>query len=123
MIRPTPAELATIRKIAQQIARRSFIKIEVGERFALDDCRRASINILEIDDTDRWEKSDLNETRDWSVLRKGIPSQDGRAVVDFYVYERPSLELSCNIAAEFEGGRLVRIFNSSAIGDPTLWTK
>lgn len=113
MIKPTREELATIRKSAEVACRKEGMTlgvIRVGERFSLAEGTKMedhSINILQVDPTTDWEESDLFDTHEWKRLRSGIPSDDGRAVVDFYCYNRGMEELITNMQAHFDGGKLV----------------
>lgn len=108
MIKPTREEIAIVRAACRQAARPARVhRVEPGIRcpFADGIDHAPSMNILQIDPTPDWEESDLYTMAEWSDFRKGVPSDDGRAVVDFYVYSRDELET--NVQAVFDGGRLV----------------
>jgi hypothetical protein len=85
------ADRKVIRSYAAKAARRrpGQIIIEVGERFCLDEgpwvC---SFNILMIDKTEDWDDSDLNQTWRFSEVKEIELTPDGKALVDFYIYER-----------------------------------
>lgn len=124
MIKPSTVDLATIRECAKRACRMqgdTLHKIEVGERYSTNegapDVR--SINILQVDATPHWEESDLFDLVDWADFKRGIPSDDGRAMVDFYCYSRDGL--STNIQARFERGRLVWTGIDSDIAPFTHW--
>lgn len=107
MIKPTKEELAIIRqaaKVACQKEGYSLKRIEIGMRYG-SEIEDASINILMIDETKDWEESDLFTTVEWKDFKKGIPTDDGRAVVDFYLYD--SIGLCTNMQAHFNASKLV----------------
>lgn len=108
LIVPTAEEASIVRKAATEWAKAANepgpYRVEVGERYA-DDVWAGSINVLQVDKTRDWEESDLRDVHPWSDFLKGVPTDDGRAIVDFYVYGRDGL--ACNIQAKFYKGRLV----------------
>lgn len=114
MIKPSREEYAIIRECAKAACRKegaTLFKMEAGQRMSVAEDRTGmeepSINILQIDKTADWEESDLYTTVYWEDVRKtGIPSDDGRAVVDFYCYARDE-GLITNMQAHFDNGKLV----------------
>ena len=95
---PTPAEKRAIRTVAAMSENRkgSTVHIEIGERYALTRADNVpwqdtiSINLLSFPgEKEGLDNSDLHQTVGWSELSHGVPlTSDGRAVVDFYVYEK-----------------------------------
>lgn len=69
------------------------IHIEVGERVSLDGDFRTGFNILALgtgeNPNDPFDGTDLHQPLPWSYLDDGIElTADGKALVDFYVYEK-----------------------------------
>jgi hypothetical protein len=65
------------------------ITIEIGLRYPLTGDGTVSENILLVDPTGDIDNTDLHDTRPFSDLDGGVPlSSDGKAIVDFYVYEK-----------------------------------
>lgn len=65
------------------------IIIEVGERVALDGSGVISTNLLTFGpDEDGIDRSDLHQPVEWAELDRGVELVDGKAIVDFYVYEK-----------------------------------
>lgn len=113
-MRLTPADIRTIRaeveKIARRYSRSRRFKIEIGERHNVEQDRGTSINILAVTDDPDWDDTDLYTTRDWAEIRKAIPvTEDGRAILDFYIYEFDGGDLVCNAQAEIDAGGLLAI--------------
>lgn len=122
--KPTAAEKRAIRAYAAKHERRKpgGIVLEIGER---SDGVTHSSNLLTFGpDMDAgFEASDLSQPLPWSSLDLGVETINGRAVVDFYVYEKrigePG-ELLSNVQAHVEliqyAPRLVSI---TGTGSPT----
>lgn len=113
VIKPTADELRIIRAYAEKTARLTRVKLEPGIRININnsDIER-SINILLVteDDPTNWSDTDLWSTANWNDFKKGFPSKNGAAIVDFYVYSLGySGQLECNVQAHFENGRLVHM--------------
>ena len=109
--KPSVADLKTIREAATQSAG-CAVALEVGMRVAFGTAQAVmSYNILEVDDTPDWEKSDLYSPVKLEDFKKeGTNLVDGKAVLDFYVYSRGLYpELICNVVAHFEDGKLVKV--------------
>lgn len=86
--KPTAAEKKAIRGFAARSERRKPMQlhIEIGGRW---NGEIENTNVLLVDSTEHWEKSDLNQTWPWSDLSYGIDlTPNGLALVDFYVYEK-----------------------------------
>lgn len=109
-VRLKTEEVAMIRKISEQEARRNGGKapytMELGERVALKPgTHETSFNIylLTEDRTGDWDGTDLNQTYEWKRIREKIElSHDGLAMIDFYIYERTrdgNGDLICNSQA------------------------
>ena len=90
--KPTAADKKTIREFAARSEKRKPLQlhIEIGERYSLTrESGYADTNVLLVDNTPDWEESDLSQTWPWAELKWGIRlTKEGRAVVDFYVYEK-----------------------------------
>jgi hypothetical protein len=90
--KPTDLEKKRIKGFAAQSEKRkpTRLHMRIGERYSLTRGINAnSTNVMLIDDTIDWEDSDLFQTCPWSDLKNGIElTKEGRAQVDFYVYER-----------------------------------
>jgi hypothetical protein len=126
------ADLKTIRETARRLARAEgcrtrYVHIEIGERYNLErgHLESSSINILKVDSTPCWDDSDLFETRPFSwITDKPVELADGRAVLDFYIYERYGAndhgDLVCNMQADLDALGLVRTYDTVR-GD--LWTR
>ncbi len=119
-IRPTADEFAAIRTAAKQVTTRTVHHVELGKRYGFKVDHAPSINLLQVDVTKDWEESDLDDFVSWADFRAaGIPSDDGRATVDFYVYSSEGLEGNCQ--AVFIGGRLVFVGVLGAGFGVTYW--
>lgn len=132
-IKITAADLKTIKEqckaIAKKHSRASRFQIEIGERYNIDTAfDRTSINVLSIsnDPTGEWNDTDLNTTVDFSTLRKPLEmTEDGRAIVDFYIYEWDSSfrewgDLVTNAQAEFDMSGLKAMHCDM---DKNVWTR
>lgn len=107
------------------------ISIEIGERIALDGSGLISCNLLTFGDADTaLDKSDLHSPSPWSDLDYGVELIDGKAIVDFYVYEKrvgDLGELLSNVQAHVETiqgkPRLKKITGTGikTVSGETLW--
>lgn len=111
--KPTPAEWQAIRYAAHCEGRASRIRIQPGIRCGNE---RTSMNILTLtDDPVDWEGTDLFDYGNLDDFKRGVPlTGDGRAIVDFYLFEmptqrRPATDLLGNVTVTYEGGRITRI--------------
>jgi hypothetical protein len=91
--KPTAKEKDRIRDFAARSEKRapSSLHIEIGERYntTTGGPYKSSTNVMLVDSTPDWEESDLHDTHPWGDLKHGIElTLDGRAQVDFYVYEK-----------------------------------
>ena len=115
--KPTTTEKKNIRAYAAKFEklRPAQIIIEAGERVSLV-TGNTSFNVLLIDQTPDWDESDLHDTHGWTdTLTRGIPlTEDGRAVTDYYVYEKVWND---------HGDLLTNVQTHVAMlnGKPTLW--
>lgn len=136
----TPDEKRAIRAVAaaSENLKPQAIAIEIGERYALtrapdvDWKDTISINLLTFPgEMEGKDNSDLHQTVPWSDLDYGVPlTIEGRAVVDFYVYEKrvgDTGDLLTNVQAHVETvdgkPRLVKITGTGmpAVSGDTLW--
>lgn len=124
-IKPTADELRIIRAYAEKAAGLSKVRLEPGIRVNINDNNvERSINVLLVtkDDPLNWGDTDLWSTANWNEFKKGFPSKDGEAIVDFYVYGLGySGQLECNVQAHFKDGRLIGMtddFNRNINGLP-----
>lgn len=87
----TPADRRAIRAYAAQgeKLKPGQITIEVATRVStIFGNSRTSMNVYNIDDTEDWSESDLHDKHAFSSV-KAIPlDEQGRALVDFYIYEK-----------------------------------
>lgn len=106
--KPTQAECDLIRAAAARAAGTKGIKLEPGLRIGDADRELESMNIARVSDLADWEDTELSDFGTWLGFRKGVPlTDDGRAVVDFYVHDRE--ELNTNVIAYYQGGQLVEV--------------
>lgn len=89
--KPTSAEKKALRGYAAKYEKRrpGQLHIEIGIRHNLEVDRGTSVNVMLVSDLVDWDDTDLYDRCGWSDLDYGVPlTREGRAVVDFYVYER-----------------------------------
>lgn len=90
--KPTDLDRKRIKGFAARSEKRkpTRLHMRIGERYSLTRGITAnSTNVMLVDDTTDLEDSDLFQTCPWSDLKYGIElTKEGRAQVDFYVYER-----------------------------------
>lgn len=132
--KPTQAECDLIKRAAalesQPRVSVSQLRLEPGIRYNTEDVTRdSSINIALVSDLEDWGDTDLEQVWYWSDFRKGVQlTDDGRAVVDFYI--RPRTEaiadkhdldhLLGNVVAYYADGKLVAIRGIGHRGDDYL---
>lgn len=106
--KPTPSERRIIRDCASRSAGMRSVKIEVGERYLIEAVNLTSINIRLLSNDPDWNDTDLYQSLPWSEFVRGVPlTDDGRALVDFYVYSPGEYgELKTNVQACYEHGAL-----------------
>lgn len=118
--KPTADDKRTIRAVAaaSERCKPGALQIEVAERASITPGSNAvSTNLLLVGGTpeDLFAGSDLHQPLPWNELDCGIElTEDGRAVVDFYVYEKvfgDHGELLTNVQAH------VKVIE----GKPMLW--
>ena len=128
-IRLSAEDVRTIRREVEREGKRNsragrFV-LEIGIRHGDADLG-VSINVLAVsrDPSGEWNDTDLYDKAPWSDVRKPIPlTAEGRAVLDFYVYEWERGEvgdLVCNAQAEIDSAGLVAIHADS---DKDRWRR
>lgn len=120
--KPTQAQCDLIRRAAaREVDRTSRFSLTLrpGLRYNTErNVSPASMNIALISNEPDWDDTDLFDFSDWATFRKGVPlTEDGRAIVDFYVRDRNEGELLSNISLDYAGGKIVRIYGYSGLGD------
>jgi hypothetical protein len=122
--RPTDDECRIIRKCAEKSAGFKRVEINPGTRFNLRHPNRGDhMNIclcFAPGENASMGGTDLADNAfTWSYFRKGFPLQDGRAIVDFWVYNTgPDAELQTNVTTYWERARLIRI---EGVGNGIMW--
>lgn len=124
MHKPTAWEKNIIRDCAKKSAGCKGVKLEPGERVRLGSQRgepgdRYSLNLALLADDDHLDNTDLFTTRPWRDFVDGFPlTGDGRAVIDFYVYETayPG-DLMTNVMAYWRNNKLMMVKDSGGV----LW--
>lgn len=126
--KPTQAECDLIKQAAalESMPRVSVgaLRLEPGIRYSLTPGNnRQSMNIATLTDREDWEDTDLADFATWQQFREGVPlTEDGRAIVDFYIRPRSGDDLLGNVVAIYEGGRLVAIHGCGRSGrDYLAW--
>lgn len=126
--RITQADADAIRNVAIRASGCRRIALEPGSRVNTSDHGRGyNVNIRLVSDEPDWNDTDLHDYISWAEFRKGFDlTDDGRGLVDFYVYSLGhDGELITNVQAYFEGRRLVRVEGMSASlsgPDTVVWT-
>jgi hypothetical protein len=110
--KPTQAECDMIKGAAARAAGTKAIKLEPGIRGG-DSADNVSMNIARVTVCEDWsEDTELEDFGTWSEFRKGVElTEDGRAIVDFYVHDR--VELNTNVVVYYQGGQIVEVCNTS----------
>ena len=114
--KPTTEECRLIKEAAStestpHVALRSLV-LEPGIRFNMDSERGEHINIARVTNEPRgWEDTDLWDLATWSAFKLGVElTDDGRAIVDFYIRSRRGDgDLCGNVTVYYAGGKVVRI--------------
>lgn len=137
--RITPEDRRAIRAYAAQVEKRrpGQITIEAATRVStIFEGSKTSMNIYRVDQTADWSESDLHDKWAFSDVKTVALTDDGRALVDLYVYEKVPGdvgELLTNVQAYVEtvdgkpklvklsatGARSVGIPQIRALGTPT----
>lgn len=119
--RPTSEDKRIIRDCAKRSAGKKRVEINPGIRHNTEVDRGQHMNIAMVSDHPDWDDTDLwcNASK-WSDFVKGVElTEDGRGIVDFYVYSLGYHgELETNVVAYIEGGRLVRVEGTC---DGVMW--
>lgn len=107
--KPTKQEKQLIKDCAVAECGYKTIRLEVGERYNLDDgfAAKESINIALVGRESDWSDTDLLSPLPWGTFCKGVPlTEDGRAVVDFYCYRTVDgdQQLVSNVWVTYENG-------------------
>lgn len=130
--KPNAEEKRAIRAVAAagENVKPGAITIEVGERIALDGSGTTSTNLLTFGPDDGLDRSDLSQPLPWTELDRGIELVDGKAIVDFYVYEKrigDVGDLMTNVQAHvetIEGEPRLKVVTGTGIlpvSGETLW--
>lgn len=109
--KPTKQEKQLIKDCAVAETGYKTIRLEVGERYNLDDgfAAKESINIALVGREKDWSDTDLLSPLPWGTFCKGVPlTKDGRAVVDFYCYRTVDgdQQLVSNVWVTYENGAI-----------------
>jgi len=141
--KPTPEECRTLRYCAERSAGARNVIMRPGSRYytgkdadhiarTIDLANRpgGAFNLLFITKEEAPDQipddTDLDDNcAGFAEFRKGVLlTEDGRALVDFYVYSRKGVgrdydeELETNVQAHVENGRMVRV---TGTGDGIMW--
>lgn len=122
MHKPTSEEKRIIRECAQQSA--GYKSVEINPSTKINEKGDIHMNIAMIsDDLDFGDTDLFDNAYSWRDFTSGIEmTPDGRAIVDFYVYNRGrDPELQTNVTAYFEGNKLVRVCHTAMGDDDTIW--
>jgi transcriptional regulator with XRE-family HTH domain len=109
----TPTDCRTIYRAAAKEARRSptTVRLEPAIRYNTrydDGQQNMNIALVSRDPLSWWEDTGLADFASWAHFRKGVElTPDGRAIVEFYVYDRKHLIAS--VTAYRAHGRLQRL--------------
>jgi hypothetical protein len=121
--RPTPADKRIIRECAARASRAagcsSDVALKVGERSTLTGEGKRHINVRLISTDPTGSDTDLYDTLSWGSFASGFDlTEDGRGLIDFYVYERKlDRSLATNVQAYIENGQLSVVKD----GKKVLW--
>lgn len=117
--KPTQAECDLIRRAAERETGERYISMRPGLRYNIGrESSPVEMNIALLTPEPDWDDTDLFDYGSWAAFRKGVPlTEDGRAVVDFYVRDRREGDLLSNIAVDYAGGKITRIYGFSGFGD------
>jgi hypothetical protein len=106
--KPTAEECTQIRAFAKREVS-GMKRLEGGSRHNMHDSSvPTSLNIALVAKKENWEDTDLSDFVPWATFRKGVElTEDGRAIIDFYVYNAWGLET--NISVYYKGGKIVKL--------------
>lgn len=120
---PTKREVELIKLAASQESgphvKVGALALEPGVRCNLEDEARNTaawaiqaypINVALFTDDENWDDTDLDQYGTWDQFRQGVAlTEDGRAMVDFYIRSRFDPELCGNVTVYYADGKLTRI--------------
>lgn len=114
MHKPTSEEKRIIRECAQREAGYKRVEVNPSTRVSLKKGgdTKPRMNVAMISDDPNFNDTDLFDNAfQWKDFAKGIEmTPDGRAVVDFWVYNTGrDAELQSNVTAYWENNKLVRV--------------
>ena len=126
-VRLSAGDVRQLREVAERIARRhssaARFAIEIAERVNLT-TGDSALNILAISDDPDWADTDLYTTYPWSRIRERHVLADGRALFDFYTYERPGIgepgDLVCCVQVECDMDGLLAVHADS---EKNVWVR
>lgn len=129
--KPTAAEVKAIKAAAAREGSMgvSAVILEPGYRRNLKEDRPYTLNIALVSDDPTWDDTDLDSYGEWKDFRSGVElTEDGRAIVDFYIRRRlpprhPDYGcdyLEGNVTVEYAGGRVTRIYGYGESGNYPL---
>jgi hypothetical protein len=110
--KPTPEEKRIIRACARRDAGFKSVEINPSTKYNLTDRSKPEhMNICFVSDDPDFKDADLSDNAfTWGDFARGVELKDGRAIVDFYVYNRGKWsELQTNVTIWVEDGRLVDV--------------
>lgn len=121
--KPTSEEKKIIRECAQRSSGYKRIEINPSTKVNLNDPSRGHhMNICFVSDDPEFRDTDLFDNAfEWRDFTRGFEmTEDGRAIIDFYVYSHPgeNPELETNVTAYWEGGKLIRVDGTC---NGTMW--
>lgn len=123
LYKPNAEEKRIIRRCAEKSAGFKRVEINPSTKRHLDDLSKPEhMNILFVTNEPKgWNDTDLADNCfSWGDFLRGVEmTEDGRAIIDFYVYDMGRYpELQTNVTIYVEGGRLVRVDGTC---DGTMW--
>lgn len=107
--KPTRDEKKLIRECAARETgmRAGSLSVEPGYRYNLN-TGRIAMNIATISDDPDWDDTDTIGVGRWTDFAAGVPlTDDGRAVVDFYLYGKETLK--GNLTVTYAAGNILAI--------------
>jgi hypothetical protein len=120
-LRPTSAERRFVRECAARSAGERRVEVCPSTRVLLEGDKTPQMNVALLTSDPSFEDTDLHDNAlRWSDFARGFElTEDGRAVLDFWVYSLGrDAELKTNVTAYYEAGRLVRV---EGTGDGEAW--
>lgn len=122
--KPTSEERHIIRDCAARSAGYRRVEINPSTKYNLNDANRPEhMNICFVSDDPDWNDTALADNAfRWSDFTKGFElTKDGRAIIDFYVYNiGHDSELQTNVTAYWVDGRLDRVDDTC---NGTVWKR